>query len=61
VWNDVNNPPWHSDYHANINIQMNYWPAEVANLGECHTPLLDLIVSQLEPWRKVTAASPISG
>lgn len=55
LWNDSNNPPWHSDYHANINIQMNYWLAEPANLPECHTPLFDLITSQLEPWRKATA------
>ncbi len=55
LWNDSNNPPWHSDYHANINIQMNYWLAEPANLSECHTPLFDLITSQLEPWRKATA------
>lgn len=55
LWNDNNNPPWHSDYHANINIQMNYWPVEVANLGECHTPLFDLIASQLPAWRKATA------
>jgi alpha-L-fucosidase 2 len=56
LWNDSNKPPWHSDYHANINIQMNYWPAEPANLGECHTTLFDLIVSQLPAWRKFTAA-----
>ena len=56
LWNDSNDPPWHSDYHANINIQMNYWPAEPANLAECHTTLLNLITSQLEPWRKATAA-----
>ena len=58
LWNDNNNPPWHSDYHANINIQMNYWPAEPANLSECHTTLLDLIVSQLPAWRKATAEAP---
>ena len=55
LWNDSNRPPWHSDYHANINIQMNYWPAEPANLSECHTTLFDLIVSQLPAWRKATA------
>ncbi len=55
LWNDSNNPMWHSDYHANINIQMNYWPAEPANLGDCHTPLFDLITSQLPAWRKATA------
>jgi alpha-L-fucosidase 2 len=57
LWNDSNNPPWHSDYHSNINVQMNYWPAEVANLAECHTPFFDLIKSQLEPWRKATASA----
>ncbi len=58
LWNDSNDPAWHSDYHANINIQMNYWPAEPTNLAECHLPLFDLIQSQLEPWRKASAASP---
>ncbi len=57
LWNDSNKPPWFSDYHANINVQMNYWPAEPTNLSECHTPFFDLIQSQLEPWRKETAAS----
>ena len=58
LWNDTNNPPWHSDYHANINVQMNYWPAEVANLGECHLPFFDLMASQLPAWRKATQAAP---
>lgn len=57
LWNDINSPPWHSDYHANINIQMNYWPVEVANLGECHTPLFDLLASQLPAWRTATAVA----
>jgi len=56
LWNDSNSPPWHSDYHANINVQMNYWLAEPANLADCHLPLFDLIQSQLEPWRKATQA-----
>ena len=55
LWNDNNTPPWHSDYHANINIQMNYWPAEPANLSECHATLLNLITSQIPAWRKATA------
>jgi alpha-L-fucosidase 2 len=58
LWNDSNNPPWHSDYHANINVEMNYWPAEVANLSECHQPFFDLALSQLPAWRKATDASP---
>ena len=57
LWNDSNNPPWHSDYHANINIQMNYWLAEPANLAECARPLFDLVDSQLPAWRKATAAA----
>ena len=57
LWCDNNRPAWHSDYHANINVEMNYWPAEVANLGECQTPLFDLIESQLPLWRKATAAA----
>ena len=55
LWNDTNDPPWHCDYHANINVQMNYWPAEPANLAECQLPLFDLVLSQLAPWRKATA------
>jgi alpha-L-fucosidase 2 len=57
LWNDSNNPPWHSDYHANINIQMNYWLAEPANLSECAEPFFDLVTSQLEPWRAATRAA----
>jgi alpha-L-fucosidase 2 len=43
VWNPHLEPPWSSDYHLNINIQMNYWHAETANLSELHVPLFDLI------------------
>jgi alpha-L-fucosidase 2 len=57
LWNDVNNPPWHSDYHSNINIQMNYWLAEPANLAECAEPFFDLVDSQIPVWRKATEAS----
>jgi len=51
-WNDSMNPPWNSDYHLNINLQMNYWPAEVCNLSECHIPLFDYLDSLREPGRK---------
>jgi len=43
IWNDMVRPPWSSNWTVNINTQMNYWPAEVANLAECHLPLFDLI------------------
>ncbi|MES2653096.1 MAG: glycoside hydrolase family 95 protein [Bacteroidota bacterium] len=48
LWNESNNPPWGSDYHSNINIQMNYWLAEPTNLSECHIPYLDYINSMRE-------------
>lgn len=48
LWNNSNNPPWRSDYHSNINIQMNYWLAEPTNLSECHIPYLDYINSMRE-------------
>jgi alpha-L-fucosidase 2 len=41
LWNDHVRPPWNGNYTTNINLEMNYWPAEVANLAECHRPLLD--------------------
>jgi hypothetical protein len=43
IWNKEILPPWDSKYTININTEMNYWPAEVCNLSECHTPLFDLI------------------
>lgn len=43
LWNDSLNPPWASKYTININTEMNYWPAESANLSECHEPLFDMI------------------
>jgi alpha-L-fucosidase 2 len=43
LWNEGNNPPWGSKYTININTQMNYWPAESANLGECVEPLLRMV------------------
>src|SRR5688572_18436464 len=52
VWNDSMSPPWDADYHLNINLQMNYWPAEVTNLAELHQPLFDFLDSLREPGRK---------
>lgn len=45
VWNDQYNPPWNSCYTVNINLQMNYWPAEVTNLAECAEPYVDFVDS----------------
>jgi alpha-L-fucosidase 2 len=54
VWNDSTAPPWDSDYTTNINLEMNYWPAEVTNLAETTAPLFDFIEGLREPGR-VTA------
>ena len=43
IWNQEVQPPWSSNWTLNINTEMNYWPAEPANLPECHLPLLDFI------------------
>jgi alpha-L-fucosidase 2 len=43
IWNDLVLPPWDSKYTANINTEMNYWPAEVTNLSELHQPLIEMI------------------
>jgi alpha-L-fucosidase 2 len=51
VWNDKATPPWNADYHVNINLQMNYWPAEVANLGETTPPLFDFVEHLVPPGK----------
>jgi len=43
LWSDGMSAPWGADYHININIQMDYWPAEVCNLSECHEPFFDFV------------------
>ncbi len=45
VWANTLSTPWSGDYHANINIQMNYWLAQTTNLSECHIPMIDYVNS----------------
>lgn len=54
LWANTIKTPWNGDYHLNINLQMNYWPSEVTNLSELHTPLKNLIVG-LVPSGQTTA------
>lgn len=54
LWNEYLLPPWSSNYTTNINVEENYWPAEVTNLSEMHLPLLTFI-SQLPETGKRTA------
>jgi alpha-L-fucosidase 2 len=53
IWNESQSPPWDSKYTVNINTEMNYWPAETANLAECHEPLFDLIRDVSETGARV--------
>ena len=55
VWNAVDNPPWNSDYHLNINLQMNYWPAYVTNLLETTFPVINYI-DDLRVFGRLAAA-----
>jgi len=52
IWNDSMAPPWDSKYTTNINLEMNYWPAEVGNLPETTGPLFDLVREDIESGRK---------
>ncbi len=52
IWNETLLPPWGSKYTTNINVEMNYWPAEVCNLPECHQPLFELIKDLSETGAK---------
>ncbi len=54
IWAQRLAPAWNSDFHTNINLQMNYWLAEQTNLTECHTAVIDYINSLVEKG-KVTA------
>ncbi|TKG97386.1 glycoside hydrolase family 95 protein [Puteibacter caeruleilacunae] len=54
-WNVQMDPQWACDYHFNINVQMNYWPAEMTNLSESHMAFLNYIESLVEPGRKSAA------
>ena len=56
IWAEEINTPWNGDFHLDINVQMNYWPAEVANLSDCHLPLLNFIPRLVENGRKTAKA-----
>ncbi len=56
LWNESNQPPWHADYHTNINVQMCLWAAEPTALAECHQPLFDLLEAMLPACRRATRA-----
>ena len=56
IWAEGIQTPWNCDYHLDINVQMNYWPAEVCGLGDCHLPLFKLIESLQKPGAETAKA-----
>ncbi|MDA0991431.1 MAG: glycoside hydrolase family 95 protein [Verrucomicrobia bacterium] len=56
IWAEEVQTPWNGDWHLDINVQMNYWPAQVCNLAELQEPLDKLIASLVEPGRKTAKA-----
>jgi len=61
IWAEEFQTPWNGDFHLNINVQMNYWPAEVANLAECHEPLIALTERLVPNGRRTARAYYASG
>lgn len=60
IWSNITNPAWNADIHANINVQMNYWPAEPTNLSEMHLPFINYIWNMAEnhnEWKKYAQMS----
>ena len=55
LWSEGMSAPWGADYHININIQMDYWPADVCNLSECQEPFFDFIEAYADVSGRQTA------
>ncbi|MCA9260825.1 MAG: glycoside hydrolase family 95 protein, partial [Planctomycetales bacterium] len=56
IWAEELQTPWNADWHLNVNVQMNYWPAEVCNLSELHEPFFSFVESLVEPGAKTARA-----
>ena len=56
IWAEEYSTPWRGDFHSNINLQMNYWPVESANLSDCHLPLLRFIQNVAKEGEKTAKA-----
>ena len=52
IWAEEIHTPWNGDWHLDVNVEMNYWPAEVCNLSDLTQPLFALISSLQEPGAK---------
>ncbi|MEI6647468.1 MAG: glycoside hydrolase family 95 protein, partial [bacterium] len=53
-WNNSNRPPWRCDYHSDVNLQMNYWFVDAANLNECFQPFAEWLYSVIPIRREAT-------
>lgn len=56
LWANAVQAPWNGDYHLNINLQMNHWPAEITNLSELHLPLIEWTKAQVASGEKTAQA-----
>jgi alpha-L-fucosidase 2 len=56
IWAEEYDTPWRGDFHSNINLQMNYWPTETANLSDCHLPLMRFIEGTAREGEKTAKA-----
>ena len=56
IWAEEYSTPWRGDFHSNINLQMNYWPAEVTNLADCHVPLMRFLAGMAKEGAKTAKA-----
>jgi alpha-L-fucosidase 2 len=61
LWANKVQTPWNCDYHTDINVQMNYWPADPANLADCYGPLVELIASLVRPGERTAAVQYKAG
>lgn len=56
LWHNNTDGPWRVDYHNNINVQMNYWPAASTNLAECFEPFTDYVRTLVKPGERTAQA-----
>jgi len=55
IWADQCSTPWNGDYHLNVNVEMNHWPAQVGNLSEADLPMTDFVMSLAESGKKTAS------
>jgi alpha-L-fucosidase 2 len=61
LWANKIQTPWNCDYHTDINVQMNYWPADMTGLADCYGPLIELVESLVAPGRRTAAVQYKAG